>query len=272
MERNFSQRGAIDLTLYVACYNEEENIAVTLDTLLAALEEVDCSWEIIVIDDASRDRSVEVIRKYQTSHPGLPIRLVVNECNKGLGFNYDAAAALGKGTYYRLICGDNSEPRETFVKVFRQLGAADIIIPHHVYCPGKSLFRRMLSRTYTTLVNLISGHRLHYYNGLAVHIRENVLRCAGSPRGLGFQADILTRLLDEGSSYVEVPVAAQERTKGRSTVLTLKNFLSVARTLSVLFGRRLKRSFRHPAPRPARGAVPVASSGESHESVKGEIS
>jgi glycosyltransferase involved in cell wall biosynthesis len=234
----------VALTLFVACYNEEENIEITLDALLGALIQMTFTWEILIIDDASTDKSTEIIRGYQSRHPGLPIHLIVNERNRGLGHNYEAAAVMGRGAYYRLICGDNSEPTETFVKVFQQLGQADIIIPYHGDVPGKSLFRRKLSRTYTTLVNLISGYRLQYYNGLAVHLRENVIRCRTNSGGFGFQADILTQLLDEGATYIEVPVHAQERQKGQSKVLTLKNLMSVGNTLLTILGRRIKRIFK----------------------------
>jgi hypothetical protein len=64
-------------------------------------------------------------------------------------------------------------------------------------------------------------------------------------RGFGFQADMITRLLDEGFSYIEVPVTAQERTKGSSKALTLRNFFSVAHTLVDLFIRRIGRITRH---------------------------
>lgn len=236
----------VDLTLFVACYNEEENIVATLDALLQALAQCACAWEILIIDDASTDRSVEIIRRYIDRHAGLPIFLKVNAVNQGLGRNYETAARLGRGTYYRLICGDNCEPMETFAKLFQCIGRADIVIPYHGEVPGKSWFRRKLSRTYTMVVNLISGYRLHYYNGLAVHLRENVLRCRVNSQGFGFQADILTQLLDEGTSYIEVPVSAHERTKGQSKVLTLKNVLSVSKTLLKIAGRRLLRLFRKP--------------------------
>jgi glycosyltransferase involved in cell wall biosynthesis len=249
--------GPVDLTLFVACYNEAENIEITLSALVAALQQVTCSWEIIVIDDASTDRSVELIRAYQARLPHLPIILKVNERNRGLGYNYKAAAVIGRGTYYRLICGDNSEPEETFVKVFRHIGAADIIIPYHTDVPGKTLFRRSLSKVYTLIVNVISGRWLKYYNGLAVHLRQNIVRCTARMEGFGFQADIIARLLDQGATYVQVPVTAQERTKGRSKVLTAKNFLSVSRTLLGLVGRRLRRMIRPMAHRPAALPAPV---------------
>jgi glycosyltransferase involved in cell wall biosynthesis len=235
-----------DITFYVACYNEEGNIAATLDTLTAALAESDHSWEILVIDDGSTDRSVENIQRYIQDHPGMPIYCHVNQQNKGLAPTYIDGAFLGRGKYYRLVCGDDAEPKETFVTLLKQLGEADMIIPYQVECKGKTLSRRMLSKTFTWLVNLLSGHRIRYYNGLAILQRYHVMRYHTNSQGFGFQADIVTRLLDEGFSYVEVPVTARERTKGQSKALTRKNFFSVAHTLLELilrrFGKRKRRT------------------------------
>ena len=97
------------------------------------------------------------------------------------------------------------------IAVFRQIGQADMVIPYYVSSEGKSLYRRLLSNTYSGLVNLISGFRLHYYNGLAVHLRYNVMRWHPNTRGFGFQADIICMLLDQGFSYKEVPVKTVER-------------------------------------------------------------
>lgn len=236
--------GEVDITFYVACYNEENNIVATLDTLTAALAESDRTWEIIVIDDGSTDRSVEIIQQYIRAHAGLPIYCKVNEVNRGLAPTYVDAAFLGRGKYYRLICGDNAEPKETFVTLLKHLGEADMIIPYQVECKGKSFGRRLLSKTFTWLVNIISGNRIRYYNGLAVHLRYNVMRYHTDNRGFGFQADLITRLLDEGFSSVEVPVTAQERTSGSSKALTRKNFISVTNTLLGMFLRRLGRRKR----------------------------
>jgi glycosyltransferase involved in cell wall biosynthesis len=230
-----------DITFFVACYNEEENIVATLETLRAALAEVNCSWDIVIIDDASTDRSVEVVESYLRSHPDLPIYLKVYKQNQGLGHNFADGAFLGRGKYYRLICGDNVEPKETFVTLLKHLGEADLIIPYQTETKGKAWSRRMLSKTYTFLVNLISGHRIRYYNGLAIHRRYDVMRWHSNHRGFGFQADLITRLLDLGCSYVEVPVVATERPKGKSKAISFKNFCSVGQTLLDILFRRLGR-------------------------------
>jgi glycosyltransferase involved in cell wall biosynthesis len=243
----------IVITVVVTCYNEEAFITDTIDTVVGALEETDRSYEIIVVDDVSRDNSVQRVRDYIQTHPGRSIRLKVNEVNRGLANNYVEAAFLGRGKYYRLCCGDNPEPREVLVNAFTHIGAADIIIPYQLQdsVVGKQESRKLISKVFTFLVNLISGYNLRYYNGLAIHLRYNVMRWHPSSYGFGFQADILTRLLDEGASYLQIPSSGIDRKGNGSTALTIRNFLSVTHTLLELFIRRIRRElYGRTMPRP----------------------
>jgi glycosyltransferase involved in cell wall biosynthesis len=229
----------LDLTIFVACYNEEANILATLETLAEALRELPLSHEIIVIDDASRDRSVELVKEYQAQNPAVPVRLVENPGNRGLARNFVEGAFLGRGRYYKLVCGDNVEPRENLLAVFKRLGNADLVVPYHERTEGRTLGRRLLSRTYTTLVNFASGYSLRYYNGCGLYRRADVMRWHSRAAGFGFQADLVVRLLDEGASHVEVPIVGHERPNGSSSALKFRNWLSVARTLlAILFRRR----------------------------------
>jgi glycosyltransferase involved in cell wall biosynthesis len=232
---------APEITLFVACYNEAPNILATLETVQAALRRIECSYEVIVIDDASTDDSAEVVREYQSAHPDVALRLCVNQKNRGLARNFIAAAALGRGKYFKLVCGDNVESEQTLVNILGRRGTADLVLPYHTACPGKTRLRLVLSRVFTWLVNRLSGHRVKYYNGLPLHLRHHVLRWPTSTSGFGFQADLVTRLLDTGASYAEVLVEVREREQGASNALTLRNFLAVGQTLLHIGLRRLRR-------------------------------
>ena len=230
------------ITLFVACYNESGNIEGTLDVIRAACAEAGITYEVIIIDDASTDGSPEIIRRYIDAHPEMPIHLHVNEKNMGFGENFGEAAFLGTGTYYRIVCGDNTEPVETLAKIFREIGKFDIILsyrPNDV--DGKALSRRILSGFYTKIVNFISGYDLRYYNGLPVFKRRDVMRWNPNSHGFGFQADLVTRLLDRGATYVEVPVTAHERNDGKSKAIKFINFCSVAHSLLNILIRRLSK-------------------------------
>jgi glycosyltransferase involved in cell wall biosynthesis len=229
----------IDLTIFVSCYNEAPYIIRTLDTLSGALAELEFSYEIIVIDDCSKDNSADLVEDYIRANPTQRLLLRRNKHNIGWAQNYIDGAFIGKGKYYRIVCGDASEPKDTMIKVFREIGTADIIIPYYVTNAGRSWQRGFLSGAYVALVNLISGFRLKYYNGLPVHLRYNVMRWHSNTRGFGFQADILCLLLEQGFTFKEVPVFAVEQKGGKSTALSFKNALSIGHTLLDIGIRRI---------------------------------
>jgi len=229
----------LDLTIFISCYNEAEFIVATIETVIEAAREAALSFEILVVDDGSRDNSRQLVAEFIAAHPAENIILRANRTNKGLAQNYMDGAFLGRGKYYRLICGDNAEPKESILAVFNAIGKADIIVPYYTSSEGKSARRRLISRTYTALVNLVTGNKLHYYNGLAVHLRHNVMRWHPNTRGFGFQADILCLLLDTGFSYLEVPIITIEQRRGGSNALTFRNFLSVGHSLVEIANRRI---------------------------------
>lgn len=234
----------LDVTLFVPCYNEAENIIATLDEIVLAMAALDFSWEVIVIDDASTDSSVALVQQYLCGHPEYPLTLVVREQNEGVAQNFIEAAFLGQGRYFKLVNGDNVETSSQLVALLRHCGEAEMILPYHVHTLSRTPVRRMLSRLFTLLVNAVSGYRIRYYNGCGVNYRYNVMRWNTNYHGFGFQADLITRLLDQGKSFVEIPVVAGERAAGSSKALTVKNFFSVAHFFLDIGIRRVGRSFR----------------------------
>lgn len=237
----------VSLTIAIPCYNEEKLISITLDTVVAALQNATFSYEIIVIDDRSTDATSRVVEEWIQAHPDKNVRLSRNPRNRGLSRSYVDGAFLGKGKYYRLVCGDNAEPKEVLEQIFKHVGEADMIIPFQSKVLNKSILRKGISKFYTFLVNSISGYRIRYYNGLAIHTRYNVMRWGPYSFGFGFQAELITRLLNEGASYVEVPVEGlvHQKKDARASALNLYNFLSVGHTLLEIAVHRIRRTCFH---------------------------
>lgn len=229
---------AIDVSFFVPCLNEEKHVIGTIKKLVSVSAGLGLSYEILIFDDGSTDRTAEKVQTFQAEHNDARVRLLVNKTNQGIARNFVEGAFVGRGKYYRLVCGDDVEPEETLHKILAQAGKADIIIPYHTKVDGRSFFRHLVSRTYTKLVNLASGRNLHYYNGLPLYLRRDVMRFHVEATGLGYQAEFLLRLLQENRSFIQLPLTASDR-EG-SVSLNLRNFISVGYSLFKIFIRRVR--------------------------------
>jgi glycosyltransferase involved in cell wall biosynthesis len=252
------------LSILITCYNEADFILDSIRSVLAGLEDAGIDGEVLVIDDCSSDNSVELVKQYILQNPSKNLRLKVNSVNRGLAQNYVDGAFLTSGKYYRMCCGDDPEPREILANIFKQIGHTDIVIPYQVQdeLVGRSPFRRNLSKAFTGLVNLVSGYEMVYYNGLVVHLRYNVMRYHPSSYGFGFQADLLTRILDQGASYVAVASSSVERKGSKSSALSVRNLLSVGHTLLEILIRRVRNEMygKPRSPKPGSESIFDASS------------
>ena len=229
---------ALEVSFFVPCYNEEPNVGNVLAKLKSAAGSLGLGYEILVFDDCSRDRTVEVVQRYRAEHPDEPVRLFVNQRNRGVARNFVEGAFQAHGRYYRLICGDDTEPIHTLQQILAERGKADIVVPCPTRIEGRALYRHAISRLYTKLVNIASGYRLPYYNGHPLYLRADVMRFHVEATGFGYQAEFLTRLLGEGRSHLELPIVSVDREGSES--LNIRNFLSVGHSLLKIALRRLR--------------------------------
>lgn len=229
---------ALDISFFIPCYNEEPNVVGAIEKLVRISNELDLSYEILVFDDCSKDRSIEVVKTYQASNPLIPVRLFVNAVNRGVARNFFEGAFRARGRYYRLVCGDDIEPLESHERLLRHLGEADIIVPYFTTIKGRPFHRHVISRLYTWLVNRASGYGLRYFNGCPIYRRFDVIRFHVETTGFGYQAEFLTRLIHEERSLIEVPLESIDREGSGS--ITLRNGLSVAHSLLKIALRRMR--------------------------------
>lgn len=84
-----------DLSVVFPVFNEEENIPILLDEIRRALEGKPWTYEIVAVDDGSRDRSLEVLHAEKAKHPQL--RILALEKNSGQTAALDAAWRAAQG-------------------------------------------------------------------------------------------------------------------------------------------------------------------------------
>ncbi|MCU1384393.1 MAG: hypothetical protein JWL71_3090 [Acidobacteria bacterium] len=238
------------LAIIVPAYREAQNIIATLENVTRALAPLALTSEIIVIDDGSPDSTGDLVRANLSRFPGL--RLLTNERNLGFGASYRRGVDAAALDHIVMVHGDNAWGHETLREFFSHVGESDIIVGYTRDMWRSRTWRRaLISKTYTLLVNVITGYRLTYYNGLQIHRAATLKRLHIESSGYGFQAEVLVKALREARGYLEVSMDLIERVHGDSNAFRLKNVVDVARTL-----RRLAMLPRvSPAPAGVAGAT-----------------
>ena len=219
------------VSFVVPCFNEEENVAATVQTIRSVMIEQN-DYEVILVDDCSRDSTLP--RMQAMADADSRIRVIHNTVNLGLGGAYKRGAAAALGRYVMLIPGDDGFPAESIAEILRHAGRADIIIPVVINSRARTRFRAFASRGFTTLLNWVFWLEVGYYNGAVLH-RTALLRTIEiRTNGFAYQAEALVKLIAAGASYTECGVRIQERATGRSTALSLKNQITVWKTIAHL--------------------------------------
>ena len=63
-----------EISLVIPCYNEEGNLHKLIESILAAVEQLHISYEIVITDDCSEDRSWEILKELAARNPRLRVQ------------------------------------------------------------------------------------------------------------------------------------------------------------------------------------------------------
>jgi NAD(P)-dependent dehydrogenase (short-subunit alcohol dehydrogenase family) len=221
------------ISVFIPALNEDRNLEPTVARLIEALAVTVEDYEIIIIDDGSSDATGAIADRLAAENS--VIRVLHNPRNMGLGYCFVQAYREARKNFFVYIPGDNTWPYRSFVELLGNLGRADVVTSYSINPDVRPLGRRIVSRLYTEVVNLLFGRHLQYFNGLTTYPVEFLRRDPVTTFGFGFQAEVLLKALNSGLSYIEVGLPIDARTAGGSKAVTLTNILSVLATLVRLF-------------------------------------
>ncbi len=90
------------VSVLMTAYNREKYIAEAIESVMASTYQ---NWELIVVDDGSKDRTVEIAKSYETRDER--IKVYINEKNLGDYPNRNKAASYAKGKYIKYLDSDD---------------------------------------------------------------------------------------------------------------------------------------------------------------------
>jgi glycosyltransferase involved in cell wall biosynthesis len=213
MPESIPSSDAVSISLVIPVYNEEENLLVLHEELHGVLETMTPHYEILFVDDGSRDRSADVLRALYEEDPH--VRVVRFRRNFGQTAAFTAGFDHARGNLVVTMDADGQNDPADIPNLVQELrdGDYDIVVGWRID-RQESLLRRLLSKSANAIINRVTG--------LQIHDRGCSLKV--------FKADLvkhirlygeLHRFLPEiastvGARVAEIPINDRNRRFGRS--------------------------------------------------------
>lgn len=155
-ESDYKMEIGIELSIIVPCFNEQESIPYFYEELLKVLTKMDITYEIIFIDDGSKDTTLQKMKELSERDPNV----VYLSFSKNFG--KEAAMYAGfvnaRGRYVAVMDADLQDPPALLPKMLEKVesGAYDSVATRRVSRKGEPRIRSFFARRFYQLINKIS--------------------------------------------------------------------------------------------------------------------
>ncbi|MEK7386667.1 MAG: glycosyltransferase family 2 protein [candidate division NC10 bacterium] len=202
-----------DLSVVIPVYDEEENLPPLWEELRGVLDGLGLAFEVVFVDDGSRDRSAEIIRGFREAD--RRVRLVRLKANAGETAATDAGFKAARGTWVVVMDADLQNDPHDIPALLSHLDKWDAVTGRRVKRgEGDGWLRRVSSRVANGVRNRLSDESIQDSGCTFRAFRRECLRDLVLYRG--FHRFVPTLLKMRGYRVLEVPVNHRPRRFGRS--------------------------------------------------------
>lgn len=217
------------LSILIPVYNEQEFLGPLLDRVLAAPLQPGIDRELVVVDDCSKDRSLEIARAYEAAYPGV-IRVVHHEVNQGKGAAIRSAIRHATGEFSIVQDADlEYDPNEihTLLKPILE-GHADVVFGSRFASSGE---RRVLyfwhsvgNKLLTLVCNMVCDLNLTDMETCYKAFRSELLKTIPiRSERFGIEPEITIKVSKRKARVYEVPISYHGRTYAEGKKIGLKD-------------------------------------------------
>ncbi|MDD5666688.1 MAG: glycosyltransferase family 2 protein [Actinomycetota bacterium] len=215
------------VSLIFPVFNEEEAIGSDLRTAIDTLKATDWEWEIIVVDDASRDRTAEIAASFPE------VTLVRHPYNMGGGRARTTGIKKAQGEIMVISDGDGTYPLQDIPRLVEELDSCEMVVGARqkeagtlkvLRVPAKFMIRK--------LAEFVSGAKIPDLNsGMRAIRKETALPYLHMlPSGHSWVSTITLAFLNNGHPVKYVPIDYYPR-KGKSTFHPIRDTSSYIMTI-----------------------------------------
>ena len=225
----------IAISVVIPVYNEEDSLPDLVEQLLAAMRQIDESFELVLVNDGSTDRSGEVLSQLSSEVPELVCVLLRK--NYGQTAAMAAGFDLSRGEIIVSLDGDlQNDPADIPLLISRLRDGFDLVSGWRYQRQDAAIRRKLPSRIANRLIGLVTGVRLHDYGCSLKAYRREVLADMRLYGELHRFLPVLANI--EGARIAEVKVNHRARQYGNSKYGIDRTFRVLMDLLTVWFMNR----------------------------------
>lgn len=207
-----------ELSLFFPCHNEAENIDALVADALAALPTLANAYEIIIVDDGSRDDTAKVAEQ-MTQRYGEVVRLVRHDVNRGYGAALRSGFAAARYNFLAYTDGDRQFRVADLARLVAsaETTRSSVVIGYRLARADPPL-RLIYAAIYRVANRIWFGLRVRDVDCAAKLFRRDALRgISVHSDGAFFSAELLIRLRLASVTISEVGIPHYPRTAGSPT-------------------------------------------------------
>ena len=213
------QRDRKRLLIFVIAYCADSTLKSVLERIPPEIFN-DYECEVLVIDDASADKTFEIGRAYKEAHPEIRMTVLRNELNQGYGGNQKVgyAYAIEEGfDFVAMVHGDGQYAPEALPKLLAPLrdGSADAVFGSRMIDRfaalkgGMPIYKYVGNKILTTLQNKMLGTELsEFHSGYRIYRVSTLARLPYrlNSNDFHFDTEIIIQLFNTSARIVELPI------------------------------------------------------------------
>ena len=221
------------ISVFLPSHNEEGNVERVVRSYLAELPRVADDFEIIVVDDGSRDRTGEIAERLaaENSH----VKVVRHRVNQGYGGAVISGIRAATKQYVLLCDGDGQFDPSDLERLTPFVPEYDVVAGRRVR-RADHLIRRINGKAWTVLVRVLLGITISDIDcGFKLFKREKLEGMDLRAHGAMISTEVMARLAGRNTKVIEVDVKHLPRLTGEQSGANLKVVARAFKELIALY-------------------------------------
>lgn len=233
----------IDLSIIVPAFNEEGGIRQTIkeifkDVNKTSIKKVIKSYEVIVIDDGSRDDTPQILKELKERFKNL--KVVKHKTNQGLGASIITGVKFAKKDFITYLPADGQVFLREITDGLKLAPFCDLVLTYRGKRKDYNPYRHLLSNSLMIFMKILFGLNYKDYNWVHIYKKELFNRVKTQSKGVFYLGEVVARTNNGGFKILEAEAKYHPRSTGYSknarlpvVLRTLKDLLRLWMELRV---------------------------------------